>query len=603
MANNVPNLSVPGTITNPKTGERGFDHDQLKVWMVNVGNNIIATNTSSNVTSAQLAAVSAVANDAEELAFTANVHANLAYNQANGAFTTANTANATAFEAILIAEEALHQIGSNAQANLVAVYYEGNLVIANANVNFNDSGTVNGNVTIGNTANLIQANIQFVANGTAIVGPTAQTANTALFNANLAYGQANSAANTVAVLVDGSLILAAGELNFNHSGTINVSATANGTGQTNVSFAANDTALGIPAIQAALGVTNTAIINIESALAATNAAVANIYSTANAAANTVAVFHNGALVLANVNLNFNDTATVNVAVNANGTIQTNVEFTVNTGNVLADVLSANTGNVSITYNSNGTISLDTASAGGSGGAPAGSNNQIQYNANGAFGANANLFFDVANSCLVVENANGGGFNFPGLIIRDMSPSTGEASPFVGFYNQNIPLGYVGYLNPGSAGLTFQDQSGNDSWIINADGGDIHYLVNGARHRFLKGAPGGFDQDTFTVEANGSCTIHFGLDTSGSAHGLFTGLQTIIESTGYQGVVQLSGGSANVASTVVDANSRIYLTAQDSGGGTPGHLYVSSRNPGSNFIITSVSAGDTSNVAWHIIEGK
>jgi Chaperone of endosialidase len=143
------------------------------------------------------------------------------------------------------------------------VYNGGTLVVAGvANLNFN--GTSSLNVAV--TANGTQSNVAWSANGTAIVGPTATIANTALTNAGAAYGQANSAyaqanlayaaanaaspqataaaANTVATYANGTLILASANINFNNTATVNVSVIANGTSQANIAFSANSSALG-----------------------------------------------------------------------------------------------------------------------------------------------------------------------------------------------------------------------------------------------------------------------------------------------------------------------------------------------------------------------
>ena len=66
-----------------------------------------------------------------------------------------------------------------------------------------------------------------------------------------------------------------------------------------------------------------------------------------------------------------------------------------------------------------------------------------------------------------------------------------------------------------------------------------------------------------------------------------------------GVVSLNG-SALVATNVVAASSRIFLTTQAPSGvvGTP---YVSSRAAGISFSITSTSTGDASLVAWMIVQ--
>lgn len=63
---------------------------------------------------------------------------------------------------------------------------------------------------------------------------------------------------------------------------------------------------------------------------------------------------------------------------------------------------------------------------------------------------------------------------------------------------------------------------------------------------------------------------------------------------------MTAGSITVSTTAVTANSRIFLTAQTTGG-TPGALRVSARTAGTSFTITSTSGSDTSTVAWVIME--
>jgi hypothetical protein len=69
-----------------------------------------------------------------------------------------------------------------------------------------------------------------------------------------------------------------------------------------------------------------------------------------------------------------------------------------------------------------------------------------------------------------------------------------------------------------------------------------------------------------------------------------------------GVTTLVGGTANVLTNKVTANSRIFLTIQNTNAGTPGATYVSARVVGNSFTITSTGgATDVSDVAWVIIE--
>ena len=68
----------------------------------------------------------------------------------------------------------------------------------------------------------------------------------------------------------------------------------------------------------------------------------------------------------------------------------------------------------------------------------------------------------------------------------------------------------------------------------------------------------------------------------------------------QGTVTLAGGTATVANTSVTAQTRIWLTAQQTAG-VPGALGVSARTAGSSFTVTSSSGGDSSLVAWLLTE--
>ena len=159
----------------------------------------------------------------------------------------------------------------------------------------------------------------FVANTLFIGGPTgtpiAIASNTEFFAANIANnGLTNIAANGILVTSNVS------RLNYNNTATMNVAATANGTG-TDVAWSANLTAI-------AGGVNNF----------------------------QVDILANGSLTLGNANINFNNTSTVNVAATANGTGQANIAFSVNTS-AITNVISlnvssniSNAGNLLVTQN-------------------------------------------------------------------------------------------------------------------------------------------------------------------------------------------------------------------------------------------------------------
>jgi hypothetical protein len=66
-----------------------------------------------------------------------------------------------------------------------------------------------------------------------------------------------------------------------------------------------------------------------------------------------------------------------------------------------------------------------------------------------------------------------------------------------------------------------------------------------------------------------------------------------------GVANLTGGTVTVADSTITANSRIFLTAQDSN--TSGALRISTRAAGASFTITSSNAADSGSVAYQILE--
>lgn len=79
-----------------------------------------------------------------------------------------------------------------------------------------------------------------------------------------------------------------------------------------------------------------------------------------------------------------------------------------------------------------------------------------------------------------------------------------------------------------------------------------------------------------------------------------GLKIKEGSNAKMGTATLIAGATTVLTTAVTANSRIFLTAQVSGG-TVGTIYISARTGGTSFTITSTSNSDTSTVAWLIVE--
>lgn len=96
----------------------------------------------------------------------------------------------------------------------------------------------------------------------------------------------------------------------------------------------------------------------------------------------------------------------------------------------------------------------------------------------------------------------------------------------------------------------------------------------------------------TVGANGSANLLIG--TVGA------GLRVKEGSNAKQGITTLVAGTAVVNNTSITANSRIFLTPQNSSG-TASYVYVSARTASTSFTITSGSALDTRDIAWEIFE--
>ena len=68
-----------------------------------------------------------------------------------------------------------------------------------------------------------------------------------------------------------------------------------------------------------------------------------------------------------------------------------------------------------------------------------------------------------------------------------------------------------------------------------------------------------------------------------------------------GTATLNGTAAvTVSAPMTDANTLIFLTTQ-SPAGTPGTPYVATVTPGAGFTVKSTSSGDTSQVAWVLID--
>ena len=171
--------------------------------------------------------------------------------------------------------------------------------VANTIIVSNTSGVINlSNIQAANVVTINATNFLTSA-GLDVVGQ----ANSAYAQANSAYTKANAAANTVATFANGTLVLAAGNVNFNNTATVNVAAAANGSGQSNISFTVNvsstDWASGangaaqttFSTINTTFGTTNTSITNLGSAVTNANAAI-SAANSAISALNSASSTHN-----------------------------------------------------------------------------------------------------------------------------------------------------------------------------------------------------------------------------------------------------------------------------------------------------------------------
>lgn len=111
-------------------------------------------------------------------------------------------------------------------------------------------------------------------------------------------------------------------------------------------------------------------------------------------------------------------------------------------------------------------------------------------------------------------------------------------------------------------------------------------------------PGNGSTDSFITRAAAHLLAVNGADLDVNTVG--RGLRVAEGTNAKQGTAVLVAGVVTVANTSVTANSRIF-TGCAVPGGTPGGLFVSAITAGTGFTIKSTSGGDTSTVAYEIIE--
>lgn len=207
------------------------------------------------------------------------------------------------------------------------------------------------------------------------------------------------------------------------------------------------------------------------------------------------------------------------------------------------------------------------------------------------------------------------FQFSGITCnRDGKNSNGGGGSFAGFKANGCanPVLINGLIT--NTGLD-DDGSGVNSPQYGAYfSGNAAVVVNGA---YVHGNTEGWHDigdNTLLIrgldvlEATGSKTAPVLVYTNGvgtpnnnvAIRTVGRGLMVAEGANAKMGTAVLVGGAATVATTAVTATSRILLTSQVDGG-TPGFLRVDTRTAGTSFHIQSSAAGDTSTVAWFIVE--
>lgn len=413
------NLTVPTTSIN--------DGIPLHTWRLNIAKAVANINVSAaNISNAVVGPAYAAANQALSLAELALTEANLAINIAETALAEANAVTSPpgantqiiynsqgsfgACQNLTFTETSLNVIANlvitgngslinvnvSSIANLAGLvspnattWANGTIVVRSANVNYNNTATVN----VGASPNGAQSNIVFTANIAAIVGPFAANANAAYGEANAAYAQANSAyaqgnlaytaansaqtaansaANTAAFFANGTLVLVDANLNFNNTATVNVGITANGTTQVNAALTVNT-----GAVLNLIASGNTANLIITPEPNGQYQLDTRFTPGGGGGGGGGAFYTNGAFVLgtANANINFNNTASVSWTITANGATQVNVQATSSGGagdgnNYQADLLANGTvaiANANVNFNNTATVNVAvTANAPGQG---------------------------------------------------------------------------------------------------------------------------------------------------------------------------------------------------------------------------------------------
>lgn len=240
---------------------------------------------------------------------------------------------------------------------------------------------------------------------------------------------------------------------------------------------------------------------------------------------------------------------------------------------------------------------------------------------------------AGKDCLNVSGATGGSVISMRACNWQLSSTftvTGYTATWIGAFNSTLYAGpsdatYVNVItgtavNVGTVtanvaastiGLVAQATSSGDVFAVlpaAAGSGWTMRSLNNARSDFT---PANFNASTYDFRYRtgvGTTASAAQVDTNGNLVAqkdlrvgiVGQGLYVKEGSNATMGRATLVAGTVVVSTTKVTANSEVFLTHQNAGG-TPGFLTVSARTAGTSFTITSSNAGDTSIIAWFIVE--
>jgi len=191
----------------------------------------------------------------------------------------------------------------------------------------------------------------------------------------------------------------------------------------------------------------------------------------------------------------------------------------------------------------------------------------------------NVFFETPTS----DGINGGRFSINGN-VRFKGPNTMTLEETGSVIKRWIGRHHVGgWLNMGYNARAYDGSSAD---LDDPAGFGTMIRWGLSTMRFVRYEPGTNprpDINLLHLEGDGF-TFYGGSKTKGLKHGVAT----------------LVAGTVTVSDTSITANTRIFLTGQNTNG-TPGWLRVSARSAGASFTITSSSGSDTSTVAYLLVE--